>query len=90
MQYHNNNRKLSFVTLLENKEKVTSFIHFKGNKYIIITIGKNSETLEDEVIYKSLSDNKIWIRKADMFFSDVDRDKYPEIKQKYRFEKMDD
>lgn len=61
--------------------------HFKGNYYIVEDIGIDSETEEECVIYRALyGDNKLWIRKKDMFLSEVDHDKYPDIKQKYRFE----
>jgi len=60
--------------------------HFKGNDYKVVFIGKNSETMEDVVIYQSLTDGKVWVRPYDMFNSLVDTTKYPEIKQKYRFE----
>lgn len=60
--------------------------HFKGIVVEIITIGKNTETLEEMVVYKHNKD--IWIRPLDMFMSKVDKAKYPECKQEYRFEKI--
>lgn len=62
--------------------------HFKGNNYQVICIAKNSETEEDMVVYKSLKDDSIWVRPYEMFNSLVDTKKYPNIKQKYRFEKI--
>ncbi len=60
--------------------------HFKGNYYLVIDIGKHADTLEDYVIYRALyGDYKLWIRSLKDFSSEVDRKKYPEIKQKYRF-----
>ena len=38
------------------------------------------------VVYRSVSDNKVWVRPYEMFFSKVDKTKYPDVKQKYRFE----
>ena len=63
--------------------------HFKGNIYIVVCICKDSETLEDLVIYKDTNSDKIWARKYSMFTSLVDKDKYPDVLQKYRFEQID-
>ena len=41
------------------------------------------------VVYQAqYGDNEIWIRDYDMFNSYVDKEKYPSIKQKYRFEEI--
>ena len=48
------------------------FEHFKGGIYKLIGFGKESETLEDVVIYQALyGDNQIWVRPYDIFFSKV-------------------
>ncbi len=61
--------------------------HFKGNYYLVIDIAINSETLEKYVIYRELyGKSKLWIRPLKMFLEEVDHQKYPNIKQKYRFE----
>lgn len=61
--------------------------HFKGDYYLIVDIASHSETKEKYVVYRGLyGDNKLWIRPLDMFLSEVDHDKYPEVKQQYRFE----
>ena len=62
--------------------------HFKGNFYKIIAIGTNTETDEKMVVYQGLKDQKIWIRGYDMFTSQVDRLKYINFLQPYRFIKV--
>ena len=68
--------------------------HFKGNLYKIIAVGHHSETKEKLVVYYDLSGknstvNDPCIRPLDMFMSEVDHAKYPDVMQKYRFEKVD-
>ena len=64
--------------------------HFKGDYYLVVDVAKNSETEEDFVIYRRLyDDGSLWIRPKDMFLSEVDHIKYPDVKQKYRFELQD-
>lgn len=66
--------------------------HFKGKLYKVLNIGYDSETNNDEfpkklVIYEALyDDHKIWVRPYDMFVSKVDKNKYPDVTQEYRFE----
>ena len=67
--------------------------HFKGNCYMILAVGHHSETKEQLVVYYDLSGKNSTlanpcIRPLDMFMSEVDHDKYPDVTQKYRFEKM--
>ncbi len=62
--------------------------HFKDGFYKIVAIGTNTETEEKMVVYQSLKDQKVWIRPYDMFISKVDRKKYPDADQSYRFIKV--
>lgn len=62
--------------------------HFKGGFYKIVTIGINTETEEKMVVYQSLKDKRVWIRPYEMFISKVDREKYPNADQSYRFIKV--
>ena len=64
--------------------------HFKGDYYIVEDIAIHSETKEKYIVYRALyGDTNLYIRPYDMFASEVDREKYPEVKQKYRFELQD-
>lgn len=61
--------------------------HFKGNYYLVENIAIHSETSEKLVIYRELyGDGKLYARPYDLFVSKVDKEKYPNIKQEYKFE----
>ena len=64
-----------------------TYRHFKGNYYKVLCIATDSETNEEVVVYEALYDeHRIWTRPYDMFNSLVDKEKYPDCSQKYRFE----
>jgi hypothetical protein len=64
--------------------------HFKGDYYLIEDIAINSETDERCVVYRQLyGEGKLYVRPYEMFLSEVDHEKYPNVKQKYRFELQD-
>ena len=65
--------------------------HFKGKYFIVEDIAFDSETKEKMVVYRRLYDDKsLWVRPLDMFLSEVDHIKYPNVKQKYRFMLVND
>ncbi|GMO15224.1 MAG: hypothetical protein Ta2E_06000 [Mycoplasmoidaceae bacterium] len=61
--------------------------HFKDDYYIVEDIAIDSETQKEIVVYRQLyGDNKLFVRPLKMFLSKVDKKKYPNVKQTYRFE----
>lgn len=64
--------------------------HFKGGVYIIIGVATHTETDETLVIYKALYGNReTYARPIDMFLEKVDKTKYPDAKQDFRFETVE-
>lgn len=64
--------------------------HFKGDYYLAEAVAKGSETGEAYVVYRKLyGDGGLWLRPLAMFLSRVDREKYPDAQQEYRFELQD-
>ncbi|MBQ3428402.1 MAG: DUF1653 domain-containing protein [Mogibacterium sp.] len=88
---------------MENRFKSGDIVqHFKrellteeertGNMYLYVIIGvaMHSETCELMMVYRPLyDDGGMYVRPLEMFLSEVDHEKYPEITQKYRFEKVE-
>ena len=52
---------------MQSIEKNKIYRHYKGNLYKILEFGKNSETLEDMIIYQSLKSGNIWVRPYKMW-----------------------
>lgn len=76
------------TTALRRDWKAADIVrHFKGDKYIIIGLGVDTETEQEVVIYKKLDGTgNVWVRPRSNFESAVDKDEYPNAKQKWRFE----
>ena len=77
--------------------------HFKGHIVKVIAIAYDTENYDDSnpdaaklVVYEKINaaegwhGPKVWARPYNMFTSEVDHDKYPDVKQKYRFEKVEE
>lgn len=69
--------------------------HFKGHIYKVIAIAYDSENYNEEnpelskmIVYKNIENGDTWVRPYQMFNSYVEKEKYPNVKQKYRFEEI--
>ena len=64
--------------------------HFKGDYYLVEGVATDSETGERCVVYRKLyGDGSLWVRPEGMFLSEVDAERHPEARQRWRFELMD-
>lgn len=73
----------------ENPKPFEKFRHFKGNSYQVMTLAKDADTGEDMVVYQALyGDFTTYVRSLSQFMSPVDKVKYPNVSQEYRFERI--
>jgi hypothetical protein len=90
---------LDFISKMRPNREIDEYSHwkhFKGTIATVITVAKDSETGEEMVVYKCSGNHGqtnhtdgIYVRPMKMFLSEVDHEKYPDVKTKYRFTKVD-
>lgn len=68
--------------------KGQKYRHFKGHVITVLEIAKHTETEEMMVVYDH--DGTVWVRPYEMFISKVDKEKYPEVEQEYRFQLIEE
>ena len=71
-------REMELTGRMEEKHRNLigrEFRHFKGNRYRLEGFAKDSETMEELVVYRALyGDGGLWVRPAQMFFETIERD----------------
>lgn len=71
----------------ERIQEGLTYLHFKGNAYTVITFAKDADDLSRQlVIYKNITTGEVYAREFNEFASKVDKEKYPDVTQEYRFE----
>lgn len=72
---------------MSNNIKLGKYRHFKGKEYEVIGVAKHSETLEEMVVYRAMyGDHDLWVRPAEMFLEEVDKENYKGPRFKYAAE----
>lgn len=65
--------------------------HFKGMLYYVENVAIDSETQKEVVVYRAMyGEYKLYIRDKEMFLSLVEKEKYPNVEQKFRFELVEE
>ena len=64
-----------------------TYRHFKGNIYKVICVALDSEDKHKVVVYTDGKHN--WVRDYEMFLSKVEKDKYPDVKEEFRFTEVE-
>ncbi len=75
---------------LRMPKKGETYRHFKGNLYRVLAIAMHTETEEMMVVYQEHDGENVYARPLGMFLSKVNKEKYPEVSQEYRFELVSD
>ena len=76
---------------MNHKCKTGLYRHFKGGLYTVLGVAQYSETEEKMVVYRAeYGERQLWVRPYEMFFSPVDREKYPDALQDERFRYIGD